>query len=690
MLGGMASCNIRMTTVAPNALMEEILTTTKSTTLTLSPSPKIIERILTTTDLGMTTTIKSITIPSTISISKTAETNNVVIDKNTSFPINDNTTSTTASTVERTTNHIINAVNRVTDHAYNRTEIPFEGTSNDLATHVPTTSIKVPIDNELTTNPSTTTASVTIFMSTPKTSSRLPLVNVTQGTEETLKVNQVTTGKHKAKEIWIKPTQNIASNEMKIKIIHDNLKNKSVAKNDSATETTTPRTIIVSIIPTSASSHSTFKRIALTTASYIPRRTLFTKSNNKTELANKKSTLEILKPTVRPFTIKILSTSTTKSHSPLHQRNFTERIYIPKNKSLISFYSERTTRASTNNITNSMPLTVGATLNGSRSFNTVTIPSSTNTVSIITNRPPVYIKDERKYLKNDSFKIRKPNVLETTKLTASLPAEQLKTSTVPVINRFNNETTTQVNLYSITSENPTEDEMFHVLTEPEHITAVMSDKERNINSVDLISVVSIAGGIMMLVITVAVIIVMLERCRKFRYDDLRKINDIRMQVMIDNNDVPPPPYVRSIFHSPLPDPPNTDRCHYQPISTLDRNLKQFMRPVVVQNISPIMLENFRGILECHYDHLPRRAHDICISGRSSVATSTFSDEELHSQRTHRMSEYTIEALKCEAKQDVIENNMSSEPLYAEIPCWRPPSEHAIEVMNLNGEAVTEL
>lgn len=42
------------------------------------------------------------------------------------------------------------------------------------------------------------------------------------------------------------------------------------------------------------------------------------------------------------------------------------------------------------------------------------------------------------------------------------------------------------------------------------------------------------------------------------------------------------------------DPPSSDKCHYQPISTLDRNLKQFMRPVVVQNISPIMLENFRG------------------------------------------------------------------------------------------------
>lgn len=50
---------------------------------------------------------------------------------------------------------------------------------------------------------------------------------------------------------------------------------------------------------------------------------------------------------------------------------------------------------------------------------------------------------------------------------------------------------------------------------------------------------------------------------------------------------------------------------------------------------------------------------------------------------------TIEALKCEARLDVIDST-TSEPLYAEIPCWRPPSEHAIEIMNLNGEAVTEL
>ncbi|RVE45849.1 hypothetical protein evm_009530 [Chilo suppressalis] len=222
--------------------------------------------------------------------------------------------------------------------------------------------------------------------------------------------------------------------------------------------------------------------------------------------------------------------------------------------------------------------------------------------------------------------------------------------------------------------------------EPEHITAVMSDKETERSSVDLISVISIAGGVMMAVITVAVVIVMMERCRKPRYDDIRKINDIRMQVMIDNNDIPPP-YVRSIFHTPLPDPPS-EKCHYQPISTLDRNLKQFMRPVVVQSISPIMLENFRGILECHYDHLPRRNHDFeTIQTRTSVAPSIETMEQ-HLQRVS-LTESAIDALKCEAKLDVIDST-TSEPLYAEIPCWRPPSEHAIEIMNTNGEAVTEL
>lgn len=54
-----------------------------------------------------------------------------------------------------------------------------------------------------------------------------------------------------------------------------------------------------------------------------------------------------------------------------------------------------------------------------------------------------------------------------------------------------------------------------------------------------------------------------------------------------------------------------------------------------------------------------------------------------------VTESAIEAMKCEAKLDVIDST-TSEPLYAEIPCWRPPSEHAIEILNMNGEAVTEL
>lgn len=97
-----------------------------------------------------------------------------------------------------------------------------------------------------------------------------------------------------------------------------------------------------------------------------------------------------------------------------------------------------------------------------------------------------------------------------------------------------------------------------------------------------------------------------------------------------------------------------------------------------------------GILECHYDHLPRRNHDFgTMPTRSSVSPSMRYDEELLRQRPLSVADYTIEALKCEAKMDVIDNT-TSEPLYAEIPCWRPPSEHAIAVVNLNGEAVTEL
>ncbi|XP_063360172.1 uncharacterized protein LOC134649376 isoform X2 [Cydia amplana] len=258
--------------------------------------------------------------------------------------------------------------------------------------------------------------------------------------------------------------------------------------------------------------------------------------------------------------------------------------------------------------------------------------------------------------------------------------------TAPTIKETTRRPETTIKMYPTTIKfKPKEIWIRPAQKEPEHITAVMDKPDRS--SVDLISVISIAGGVMMTVITVAVVIVMLERCKRPRYED--KMNSIRMEVMIDNNDGPPP-YVRNIFNTPLPEPPRTEKCHYQPISTLDRNLKQFMRPVVVQTISPMMLENFRGILECHYDHLPRRSVEYpTLQARCSVAPSLSGCDELRQQRPDSLAESAIEALKCEAKLDVIDNT-TSEPLYAEIPCWRPPSEHAIEVVNLNGEAVTEL
>ncbi|XP_011551639.3 uncharacterized protein LOC105383303 isoform X2 [Plutella xylostella] len=217
--------------------------------------------------------------------------------------------------------------------------------------------------------------------------------------------------------------------------------------------------------------------------------------------------------------------------------------------------------------------------------------------------------------------------------------------------------------------------------EPEHITAMIDDKGTKTSSLDLISLLSIAGGVMMSIITVAVIIVMIERCRRPKYEDIRRANQLHMKTMMDTNG-PPPSYSRRGFHAPLPDPPTLDKsCHYQPISTLDRNLKQFMRPVTVQAISPIMIENFRGILECHYDHLPqRRQFEENINTAPSMSSP---HEPLYTQLSQ------MNSIQHEARLEVLDPSLN-EPLYAEIPCWRPPSEHAIEILTINSEAVTEL
>ncbi|XP_047984300.1 cell wall protein DAN4-like isoform X1 [Leguminivora glycinivorella] len=415
----------------------------------------------------------------------------------------------------------------------------------------------------------------------------------TRRPETTIKIYP-TTIKFKPKEIWIKPAQKgELLVETKIKPIAELPKHKNVTKKETLINTT-PRTIMVSIIPTSLS-YATFKKIALTTASYFTSKNV---TGKPTEMFTRSmSTSAPIKP----------------SSTPKPFQNITKHFTEDKNAT----NSMRTT---------AKPLTIFST-NPTRIYKT-----STKTM--------------------ETTEKKRNNTVSQ--------AKDVKTTAKP-------------------------DEEFHILTEPEHITAVMDKPDRS--SVDLISVISIAGGVMMTVITVAVVIVMLERCRRPRYED--KMNSIRMEVMIDNNDGPPP-YVRNIFNTPLPEPPRAEKCHYQPISTLDRNLKQFMRPVVVQTISPMMLENFRGILECHYDHLPRRSVEYpTLQARCSAAPSLSGCDELRQQRPDSLAESTIEALKCEAKLDVIDNT-TSEPLYAEIPCWRPPSEHAIEVVNLNGEAVTEL
>ncbi|CAB3255861.1 unnamed protein product, partial [Arctia plantaginis] len=509
--------------------------------------------------------------------------------------------------------------------------------------------------------------------------------------KEIISKGNPTTPKFKPKEIWIRPAQKSESPmvETKIKMNYDIPRYRSANNREVMPTSTTPKTIIVSIIPTSVS-YSTFKKIALT-ASYLSSKNSTTKkSYNKTDYGL--TTTPMLAATLKPLTK--LSTSTKKALFPIANDTSTK---IPLSTSVTSKVTIVTPETMPLGIfattlpinkTNSMvtennkgtSISVTATsiniLHTTQKWNDLLTNLTNNYLKISTTIHPTTERTTQHFEKQATFR-KNENTSSVTK--------QYKTTNLPKVFEKNITTVNATNNHiKVTTDDPIDDEEFHILTEPEHITAVMGDKGTERSSVDLISVISIAGGVMMAVIAVAVVIVMIERCKKPRYEDVRKINDIRMQVMIDNNDVPPP-YVRSIFHTPLPEPPASEKCHYQPISTLDRNLKQFMRPVVVQTISPIMLENFRGILECHYDHLPRRSNDFgTIQTQSSAAPSINDCNELRQLRAS-VTESAIEAMKCEAKLDVIDST-TSEPLYAEIPCWRPPSEHAIEILNMNGEA----
>ncbi|XP_073942640.1 uncharacterized protein isoform X2 [Choristoneura fumiferana] len=721
--GRMARCELSTTTPLPVEELTIIKPATKSTSRTeiesTVPSPAIFTTVTATTSATPTTVSTSTSAATTpISIFLTTRTAPTTTTRLISTPlIRINTTSTTSVASVSTTKSAtdINIVPTSTTETTSQTprmstvgvkevnplSFPTKilslsnvtmtkpwtfSTFKSIATTLPvsstTTTELVPLKTKervLTTVPTTVDAVTTDVpqtelvkpVETTTTTLKTPKDNLitdpafkeaTKKPEITIKMYP-TTIKFKPKEIWIKPAQKgELSIETKVKLNSEQPKLKSATKKDITTNTT-PRTIIVSIIPTSIS-YATFKKMALTTSSYVSHKTITVKPSTE-------AVTRSMSPS-NPSVKKPLSTSSTVT---FFQNATVLRPHTPFTNKTKSFTNSMSTNAS---ISNSSNLTTISSTNStleSRIHTTL----STKTFITLTSKPATKTADNKTENKQFVAVNRNHTTTETIKVTESHR----------VIGKTNDtKNVTTVRPSTNVTEDPDGEETFHILTEPEHITAVMGEKGTDRSSVDLISVISIAGGVMMTVITVAVVIVMLERCKRPRFED-GKMNNIRMQVMIDNSDGPPP-YVRSIFNTPLPEPPNTEKCHYQPISTLDRNLKQFMRPVVVQTISPMMLENFRGILECHYDHLPRRSIEFqTLQRRRSIAPSMGGFDEPRQQRPDSLAESTIEALKCEAKLDVIDNT-TSEPLYAEIPCWRPPSEHAVEIVNLNGEAVTEL
>ncbi|KAJ8727334.1 hypothetical protein PYW07_001453 [Mythimna separata] len=677
-------------------------TTTKAPTKTEAITTKI-----TVVDATSPSTKTSLTTNKISSISEIRTTNNqdkteemtpmpTSVDIPKIITMYDNTTFVTTSTSKATIPTTESVTLKLNIQEVLNTTEELETTTEPVSVikTVPTVNVQVKPTTEVLT---TTDIPTTVPTTTP--------VETTLKTETTKKETTIrilpTTVKFKPKEIWIRPAQKGESSivETKIKTTHEFPRYRSANNKDTKELTpvvTTPKTIIVSIIPTSVS-YSTFKKIALTSSFMSTKNSSTAQSYNKTEneftkpMHTETSTPPIkLSPLSRKdllatsyFINKTLVPSTSVTpKSTTSSTKLTTVVTKPSEVTKTMSHINRTNSMTTDinkNVSTSITTTSSATRPALKQNDLLTTPTtrSIRTSSATQSSTEPTTKHLIKYVTH-----KKVNVAPVTKKYSK------PTNPPVVVEKESKKANVTKSLAKVTTDGPTDDEEFHILTEPEHITAVMGEKGTERSSVDLVSVISIAGGVMMAVITVAVVIVMIERCKKPRYEDVRKINDIRMQVMIDNNDVPPP-YVRSIFHTPLPDPPSSEKCHYQPISTLDRNLKQFMRPVVVQTISPIMLENFRGILECHYDHLPRRSNDFgTIQTRSSIAPSMSDCSELRQLRAS-VTESTIEALKCEAKLDVIDNT-TSEPLYAEIPCWRPPSEHAIEIMNLNGEAVTEL
>lgn len=594
-------------------MMEQILTSVKTTA---STKPTFLSTITLSTT---TSTVRSTTI---VAATSTVPTTPTVLSTKATIP--NSTTNTTDESKTRTATTVskpvyknmtlsdissVAAYNPVNDKtteihlaksaAFNKTEVnetfkTVATTSTTLSSEPSTlktsTGLKMSPTTPTETGTSTglTTTLTTVVPKTSPTTERTTtnaLEKTTTRTETTrqpeMTVRQPTTIKFKPKEIWIRPAQKGESPiiESKVKANHEIPHSRSKTR-EISTAATTPKTIVVSIIPTSVS-YTSFKRIALTTALQASQKINASIKPNVTQSMDQSFTKPITANTTTsmPFTIKVSSrkpNSSTSINTLLLQN-------VTRAKSYTSFSTKGTFKANTlpaAPTTNSMPDTWNANkklnssllttvfspstnVNPSKRAQNVTSEMSTHSHTITTIKTDstlgtastrtttAYHSINKQFVtvaqRNITMNPITSRVTEVPKVTNTLVRKQADTNVSK-----QNLTTTNAKTNTVTEDPTRGEETFHILTEPEHITAVMGDKEKDRSSVDLISVISIAGGVMMAVITVAVVIVMVERCKKPRYEDARKYNNIRMQVMIDNNDVPPPPYVRSIFHTPLP------------------------------------------------------------------------------------------------------------------------------------------
>lgn len=578
-----SSTNIPMETTSPSFTKKTtaVKTTTPVTIPITTPISTTTSKIVTT---EATTLLPAKRIETTLKVTTTTEiiTNNSTPAQNHSYKELQSIQSTvTASTKDKTALDKIDKILPITTM-----ELPKTKENRNFTEHATTESSKFRMIDKTTLDvPSEKESFQTEIISVPKTmhelkvpvkvaldkiettrTTTLPIKNITDiphttialTTEgmtktETAKRPQSTiryfptTIKFKPKEIWIRPAQKGEPYKSKTEPNQDLLyKPRSTLPN------TTPKTIIVSIIPTSVS-YATFKKIALSTTSLQSLKTNATGGS-----PNNKSDREVTKPMSISITTESSRTTlskvkTTQEFLITSKLNKTENSNSPKSKDQTTkmystFHTSREfpEKAVFQKGTNSM--TSIRNLNSSNSLTT----SSTNSVQNVTQVPTTKLPVSK------TEKVTRPVKIVTVKprnVTIITVSGKNKNETVVKITKtiakdVEKTNATFKNTNQVTTESA-DDEEFHILTEPEHITAVMEGKGKERSSVDLISVISIAGGIMMAVITVAVIIVMVERCKRPRYDDRRKVSDIRMQVMIDSNDEPPP-YVRSIFHTPLP------------------------------------------------------------------------------------------------------------------------------------------